>query len=91
MEASQRAQSSSDVRAKSTLKEWVPGGTSALDGVEVSVSDLEFTVDGDAVTVQGVVRRSARGVLPQAHRQANVLMEDLGPKPLVYEGKLGAR
>jgi translation initiation factor 3 subunit L len=80
------------MRAKSILKEWVPGGTSALDGVEVSVSDLEFTVDGDAVTVRDVVPEKRTGEFFLRHiAKQNVLMEDLVPaKPLVYKGKLGA-
>ena len=81
------------MRAKSTLKEWVPGGTSALDGVEVSVSDLEFTVDGDAVTVRDVVPEKRTGEFFLRHiAKQNVLMEDLVPaKPLVYKGSRAAQ
>ena len=77
-----------NMKAKSRLVEW-KGGSSALDGEEVSVSDVEFTVDGEKIAVHDVkpVKKNGDFFLRHIAKQ-NELMEDLGPaKPLVYKGK----
>tara|TARA_B100000767_G_scaffold140369_1_gene132624 strand:- start:2655 stop:4166 length:1512 start_codon:yes stop_codon:yes gene_type:complete len=77
-----------NMKAKSSLVEW-KGGSSALDGNETSVSDVEFVVDGENVTVHDVkpVKKNGDFFLRHIAKQ-NELMEDLGPaKPLVYKGK----
>ena len=77
-----------NMKAKSRLVEW-KGGSSALDGEEVSVSDVEFTVDGENIAVHDVkpVKKNGDFFLRHIAKQ-NELMEDLGPaKPLVYKGK----
>ena len=76
-----------NMKAKSRLVEW-KGGSSALDG-EVSVSDVEFTVDGENIAVHDVkpVKKNGDFFLRHIAKQ-NELMEDLGPaEPLVYKGK----
>mmetsp|Transcript_1553 Transcript_1553/g.6831 ORF Transcript_1553/g.6831 Transcript_1553/m.6831 type:complete len:536 (+) Transcript_1553:206-1813(+) len=77
-----------NMKAKSRLVEW-KGGSSALDGEEVGVSDVEFTVDGENIAVHDVkpVKKNGDFFLRHIAKQ-NELMEDLGPaKPLVYKGK----
>jgi translation initiation factor 3 subunit L len=77
-----------NMKAKSSLVEW-KGGSSALDGSETSVSDVEFVVDGENVTVHDVkpVKKNGDFFLRHIAKQ-NELLEDLGPaKPLVYKGK----
>ena len=77
------------LRKKSVVKEW-RGGASALDGVEVSVTDLEVTVTGDAIKTRDVVSAKRNGDYFLRHiAKQNVLMEDLAPaRALVYKGKL---
>ena len=77
------------LRRKSVVAEW-RGGASALDGVEVSVTDLEVTVTGDAIKTRDVVSAKRNGDYFLRHiAKQNVLMEDLAPaRALVYKGKL---
>ena len=77
------------LRKKSVVKEW-RGGASALDGGEVSVTDLEVTVTGDAIKTRDVVSAKRNGDYFLRHiAKQNVLMEDLAPaRALVYKGKL---
>ena len=77
------------LRRKSVVAEW-RGGASALDGVEVSVTDLEVTVTGDAIKTRDVVSAKRNGDYFLRHiAKQNVLMEDLAPaRALMYKGKL---
>ena len=80
------------MKAKSVMTEW-RGGASALDGVEVAVSDVTFVVEGETIHVQDVKSEKRNGDYFLRHiTKQNTLMEDLAPaKPLVYKGTLGTQ
>ena len=80
------------MKAKSVMTEW-RGGASALDGVQVAVSDVTFVVEGETIHVQDVKSEKRNGDYFLRHiTKQNTLMEDLAPaKPLVYKGTLGTQ
>ena len=79
------------MKEKSQCVEW-RGGASALDGVPVSISDVDFTVENDMIHVTDVTPPKRNGEYFLRHiAKQNTLMEDLAPaKPLVFKGNLTA-
>jgi translation initiation factor 3 subunit L len=79
------------MKQKTRVLEW-RGGASALDGVWVACSDVDFQIAGDMIHVTDVKPPKRNGDYFLRHiTKQNTLMEDLAPaKPLVYKGNIAA-